>query len=114
MKSGSSCSSLASRLKHCNNMIKENHNITLIKFDLKNQFSDLDKARVFQAFKSIIELAKMGEWYLISKKRLEKKRDINRKKNLQNFYVLNAATIQSYVWLELENPYFEIGGKTYL
>ena len=59
---------LASRLKHWNNMIKENHNITLIKFDLKNQFSDLDKARVFKALKLVMELAKMKEWYSISKK----------------------------------------------
>ena len=42
---------------------------------------------------------------------MEKKRDVNRKKNRRDFYVLDAATIRSYIWLELENPYFEFGGR---
>jgi hypothetical protein len=106
-------SELASKLKHWNNIIDGNQDLTLVKFDLKNQFSDLDKSRVLVALKKVMEINGGHEWYSISKRRMEKKRDVNRKKNRRDFYILDAATIRSYVWLELENPYFEVGGKIF-
>ncbi len=92
----------------------EKKDITFVKFDLKNQFSDLDKNRIYKAFHEVSRLVGGTQWFSISKRRLEKKRDVMRKKNRRDFYVFNASMIYFYIMLELDNPYFEVGGKLFL
>jgi hypothetical protein len=94
----------------------QTNTITFLKFDIKNQFTNLNKKEIIQELVEILDELKAArgiDTIAIAKRRIEKKRDHIGKANRRDFYTVTHQDIINYTILELENSYFQVGKTTY-
>ena len=88
-----------------------------VKFDIKNQFTNLDKPSVIKAvIFAIKELKKFKkvEHIAIRKRIAEKKNDHIGKGYKRDYHNIELDTIYRYVVFELETSYFTVGTELYI
>jgi hypothetical protein len=90
----------------------KNGELTYIKADIKNQFTELDKERAFKALKAALDSVKNAynkTEIAIHRRIIDKKKDHIGKGNTRHFIKLPFRLILKYAKFELSTPYILLG-----
>jgi hypothetical protein len=88
--------------------------ITFLKFDVKEQYSNLSKERVLEALRWALTTMREGRneaIFSLAKHKWEKYRDAFKARRGGNFFKVDPTTLWNYVCYELENPIFRVGER---
>jgi hypothetical protein len=87
------------------------NSITMIKFDIKNQFTSLDKTAVTEALRLFINAfrRKHGEFVSVTKRRNERHQDCPGTRSRSTHHVLSLSTVSNYCVFEMRNAVFRVG-----
>ena len=94
----------------------EEEKITYFKYDIKNQFTNLDKKDVWEALEEGMKRLEWGKgkknrYFSISRMKWNKKEDGLGKKKSGRFRNVEMERVMKYVKFEMENCYIVVGGR---
>ena len=86
-------------------------NVSFVKFDIKNQFTCLDKTAVVDALSKFVSffVLNFGTFISVSRRRDQRATDAVGKRSLSTHFVLTANDVRSYCLFEMRNTVFRVG-----
>jgi len=92
------------------------NNCTILKTDIKNQFTNLNKNEVLDALHFILNRATtiMRKSFAIRRREKEKRSDKAGTARTRDYWNIPFSAVLRYTMFELETPYFKIGDRFYL
>lgn len=96
--------------------VLEKGKLTFLKFDIKNQFTNLPKAKVLEALQAAIKVVmkKSGKKHIALRRREEERHSDKLGTGTNRTWInIGMDELMQYTRLELHTPYIQVGGKIY-